>query len=129
MAHARVRGLPEQGQSCFTALEATFNQRHLMDAASVPEMEPLVQPANNGGNGTEDKQAFGEHAQTFAAACALSGDGDAAMTRGWGCQLHGRYHVHVCQTALALNAWSRGDETFQAMNLTVQFIRTLGQAA
>ena len=33
------------------------------------------------------------------------------------------------QTALAFNAWSCRDETFQAMNLTVQFIRAFRQAA
>lgn len=92
-------------------------------------MEPLIQPSNNGGDGTEDKQAFRKQAQALATACALSGDRDAAMAWGGGCQLHGRYHVHVGQAALALNAWSSSDEAFQAVNLTVQFIRALGQTA
>lgn len=90
-------------------------------------MEPLIEPSDNGGDGAQDEHAFGEKAQTFAASSALFGDGDAPMKRGWGGEIHGGDHVHVCQAALAFNARSRCDKAFQTMYLAVQFIRAFGQ--
>ncbi len=41
-------------------------------------MKPLVQPANHGGDGANDKDALGEQAQTLTASGTLLGHGQAA---------------------------------------------------
>jgi len=123
-----VYGGFQTDEAGFTAdLEAMVNHRQpSAEAALVPEMEPLIQPSNDGGDGTEDNRAFGEHAQQLAAAGALFRDWHPAVTRGRRGKLHGGHHVHIFQSVLALNARCRCDEALQTVNLTVQLIRLFG---
>lgn len=91
----------------------------------VPKVEPLVEPADHSSDRSDDEHTFRQHTQAFATSGTLLRDGQATMMARWGREVHRRHHVHVCKAMLTLKARRIHNKTLQAMNLTIQLIRTL----